>query len=442
MNEPVDWSVVEAAQQIRSGRASSQDYLAALLSRIGRLDGSLHAWVRLAEADAAEDAARCDAEAARGQWRGPLHGVPAAIKDNFDTAGLETAAGSTMMAGRVPSRDAEAVSRLRQAGAIVLGKTAMTAFAAMDPAPTRNPWNPGHTPGGSSSGSAAAVAARLCGVALGTQTAGSVLRPAAYCGVVGLKPTYGAIPCTGTVACAWSMDHVGAIARDVDDVALVFSVLAARGSVATASDQPMTVGIPDRGFEPDDAAVGTAFERALETLKAAGVRVVPVRLPAGFETLVAAGIIVMYAEMAAFHRERLAQRRAEFPPRLLVLVEEGAAIAAADYVNAQRIRQIETAALSQFLDGITALATPTTGTGAPAGQGRTGDWSFNLPFSASGHPAMTLPCGFDRSGLPVGLQLVAPHGREDRLFALGRLFQQHSDWHRQRPTLPSLEYHG
>jgi aspartyl-tRNA(Asn)/glutamyl-tRNA(Gln) amidotransferase subunit A len=437
MSEPFHWSAAEAARQIASGAIASVDYLDALLGRIGETEPLVQAWARLAE-DARMEARRCDEELGRGRRQGPLHGVPVAIKDNFDTAGLATEAGSMMMACRVPAKDAAAVARLRAAGAVVLGKTAMTAFAAMDPAPTRNPWNMDHTPGGSSSGSAAAVAARMCSVAIGTQTAGSILRPAAYCGVCGLKPTYEAVPREGLIACAWSMDHAGAIATDIDDLALTFNVLSGRNADALETADPLVVGVPDRAFEPADPDVAAAISHALETLERAGARIVPVRLPDGFEALVSAGIVVMYAEMAAFHRQRLAERRQDFPPRLLVLVEQGAAISAADYLSAQRIRRLESAALSRLLNGITALATPTTGTTAPKGQGQTGDWSFNLPFSASGHPSMTIPCGFDRKGLPIGLQLVSAHGREDRLFALGRLFQQHTGWHRRCPPLNSL----
>jgi aspartyl-tRNA(Asn)/glutamyl-tRNA(Gln) amidotransferase subunit A len=437
MTTPTAGTASETASRIRSGAITSTEYVEALLRRIHLLEPTVQAWARLAEKDAGAEAACCDAEAAQGRWRGPLHGIAVAVKDNFDTAGLATEAGSSMLAGRVPARDAQAVSRLRSAGAIVLGKTAMTAFAAMDPAATRNPWNVEHTPGGSSSGSAAAVAASMCSVATATQTAGSILRPAAYCGVCGLKPTYDAVPRGGIVACAWSMDHAGAIARNVDDLDLMFRVLSGRESEQAAHIDRLVVAVPDRGFDVADAAVGAAVEEALAILSRAGVRVVPVRLPPGFEALAAAGIAVMYAEMAAFHRERLAKHREQFPPRLLVLIEEGMTIPAADYINAQRIRRIETEALSALLESVTALATPTTATAAPAGQKNTGDWSFNLPFSASGHPAITLPCGFDRSGLPLGLQLVAAHGREDLLFALGRLFQQHSDWHERRPSFSS-----
>jgi aspartyl-tRNA(Asn)/glutamyl-tRNA(Gln) amidotransferase subunit A len=442
MSQPFQWGTVEAAQQIRTGRISAREYLRALLERIERVDPALQAWARLAGDRAAAEAARCDEEAARGSWRGPLHGVPIAIKDNLDTAALETNGGTDLLAGNIPSEDSEPVRRLCAAGAIVLGKTAMTAFAAMDPAPTRNPWNGGHTPGGSSSGSAAAVAAQMCSAALGSQTAGSVLRPAAYCGVVGLKPTYDAVSRKGLLPCAWSMDHIGAIARDIHDVELVFTVLAGSDRKCRDGDAaPPVVGIPDRGFEAADPEVMSAFKRALEVLTDAGVRVVPVRLPGGFEALAAAGIIIMYAEMAAFHRDRLRRRAAEFPPRLRVLVEAGLQISAADYVNAQRIRSIESVELSRVLDAVTTLLTPTTSTPAPPGQSNTGDWRFNLPFSASGHPAITLPCGFAKSGLPVGMQAVAAHAREDRLFALGRLFQERSGWHEHRAPLTNSGIH-
>ena len=237
--------------------------------------------------------------------------MPIGIKDNFATQALETCANSKMLAGNVPSEDADAVQQLRSAGALVLGKTAMTVFAAMDPAPTRNPWNGDHTPGGSSSGSAAAVAARMCAAALGSQTAGSVLRPAAYCGLVGLKPTYGAVSRKGLIPCAWSMDHVGALARSVEDAEILLGALATRAPAANnVGDAAVTIGVPDRYFfDAMDADVGAAFEEAIALLSGAGARVVTVPLPRGFEALVEAGIVTMYAEMAAYHRERFARAR-------------------------------------------------------------------------------------------------------------------------------------
>jgi aspartyl-tRNA(Asn)/glutamyl-tRNA(Gln) amidotransferase subunit A len=433
MTDPCAWGVVEAARMIRAGQISARDYARALLARIDARDAGLQAWARIDRHGLEAQAARCDAEAARGTWRGLLHGVPIGIKDNLATAGLETTAGSAMLAGQVPDEDAYAVRRLRQAGALVLGKTAMTEFAAMDPAPTRNPWNANHTPGGSSSGSAAAVAARMVPAALGTQTAGSVLRPAAYCGVAGLKPTYEAVSRRGLVACAWSMDHVGIMAREVDDVATLLGVLAGPPHTSAPDGAPV-IGIPDRYFFDNlDADVSAAFDAAVATFERAGARVAQVRLPQQFDAMVDAGIVTMYAEMAACHADRFTARAAEFPPRLRILIEAGRTIAAADYVNAQRIRRLETAALSRLLETITVLLTPATTTPAPQGLDSTGDWRLNLPFSVSGHPAIALACGRSRGGLPIGLQMAAAHGAEARLLAAGRLFQTHTDWHRQYP---------
>jgi aspartyl-tRNA(Asn)/glutamyl-tRNA(Gln) amidotransferase subunit A len=438
MTEPFEWTVAETARHIAGRRVSSREVVAALQAQIAQHEPSLQAWALLAGEAAAAEAAACDDETAQGISRGALHGVPVAIKDNLDVAALPTRAGSDLTGDAPATTDAAAVARLRAAGAIVLGKTAMTAFAAMDPAATRNPWHGGHTPGGSSSGSAAAVAARMCGAALGTQTAGSVLRPAAYCGVVGLKPTYGAVSRDGLVPCAWSMDHVGVIARDVADTELMFGVLSGGAPRAGEGNAPLVVGIPDRGFEPADADASLAFDRAVAVLTDAGASFITVDLPDDFETLSAAGIVTMYAEMAAFHRELFLRRAADYPPRLRVLVEAGLKLSASDYLDAQRIRRRETARLSALLDRVTVLLTPATATPAPAGQARTGDWRFNLPFSTSGHPAIALPCGLSAGGLPLGLQAVAAHGREDRLFAFGRRFQQHSDWHARRAPLTTM----
>ncbi|HEY1363018.1 MAG TPA: amidase [Xanthobacteraceae bacterium] len=439
MNEPAAWGLEEAAAHIRRREISSVEYAQALLARIDRLEPKLQAWARVEREALLREAATCDAEAHRSVWRGPLHGVAVGIKDNFETEAIETCAGSAILAGNRPRRDADAVARLRAAGALVLGKTAMTAFAAMDPAPTRNPWNPAHTPGGSSSGSAAAVAARMCPAALGSQTAGSVLRPAAYCGVVGLKPTYGTVSRRGLIPCAWSMDHAGAIIRSCADAEALLGILSVDARAARQADEAsVTIGVPDRSFlETADAEAQASFQQALALLTGAGCRIVALALPPGFEALVEAGVITMYAEMAAYHRDRYARHAAAFPPRLSTLIEAGLRIGAADYLRAQQIRRLETSALSRLLEQVTVLITPATPAPAPAGLDSTGDWRFNLPFSFSGHPAISIPCGISRAGLPLGLQMVAAHFREDRLFRVGRLFQKLSDWHRASPAAAS-----
>jgi Asp-tRNA(Asn)/Glu-tRNA(Gln) amidotransferase A subunit family amidase len=421
MTEPWALSASAAASAIGVGRLDPVELVDALLDRIERLDPDLQAWARVVGVQAREDARRLGREARSGQIRGPLHGVPIALKDNLYTAGIETNVGSPMLAGFVPDADAALVRRLRESGAIVLGKTAMTVFAAMDPAPTRNPWNLEHTPGGSSSGSAAAVSAYLAPVAVGSQTAGSIIRPAAYCGVVGLKPTYGAVDRSGLFPCAWSMDHAGPLARTVADAALAFGVMAGVPSPAVAADlDGIVVGVPDRYFAASSTADTTrALEQTLDWIRAAGGRVVEFPLPMGFEAGVDAGVITMYAEMAAVHRDRYRDERERFSWKLACLLDAGLAVSAADYLRAQQIRRIATAELSAALDSVDCLLTPSTPAPAPRGLGATGDWTFNLPFSATGHPALTVPVGLSAERLPLGAQLVARHHGEARLFRVG-----------------------
>lgn len=435
MNDPCFLGVVEAATAFADRKLSPAEYANALLARIDGLEERIRAWALIDRERLREEVSQQEAALAHGK-AAPLAGIPLGIKDNYLTAGLETSVGSALYRGNVPKADAAAVARLRRAGAVVFGKTEMTAFAAMDAAPTRNPWNTDHTPGGSSSGSAAAVAARMCPAALGSQTAGSVLRPAAYCGVVGLKPTYGVVDRAGLVPCAWSMDHVGIFARSVADVQIVFASLDGRGP-RKADDEArssVTLGVPDRYFlDTLDAEVASAFEKTLALFARDGATVRPVKLPPSFERGVEAGIVTMYAEMAAFHRDLFAARRAEYPPRLGILVEQGLRITAGEYLRAQQIRRVMAEELSALLRDVDCLLTPTTPSPAPKGLKATGDWRFNLPFSASGHPALTLPMGFSATGLPLGLQLVARHHGEQRLFDAGRRLQLATDWHTRAP---------
>jgi aspartyl-tRNA(Asn)/glutamyl-tRNA(Gln) amidotransferase subunit A len=421
MTEPWALSASAAADAIRGGGLAPDELVEALLDRIERLDPELQAWARVVGASARDEARRLGSEARAGRIRGPLHGVPVALKDNTYTAGIETNVGSPLLSGFVPDADAALVHRLREGGAIVLGKTAMTVFAAMDPAPTRNPWNLAHTPGGSSSGSAAAVAAYQAPLAVGTQTAGSIIRPAAYCGVVGLKPTYGAVERAGVFPCAWSMDHAGPIARTVADAALAFSVMAGVALPAAPSGlEGIVVGVPDRYFTAAATLdTTTALDRVLAWIRNAGGRVIDLSLPPGFEAGIDAGVVTMYAEMAAVHRERYRDERARYSWKLACLLDAGLAVSAADYLRAQQIRRIATAELSAALESIDCLVTPSTPAPAPVGLGATGDWSYNLPFSATGHPALTVPVGLSADSLPIGVQLVARHHGETRLFRVG-----------------------
>ena len=419
--------VRDAAQAIRDGKLTAPELAASLLSRIEQLDGEIQAFARTNSVALLSQAEDMQREAARGAFRGPLHGIPIAIKDILDTAGIETCAGSSLLAGRVPDRDAVAVKQLRRAGALVLGKTAMTEFAAMDPAPTRNPWNTNHTPGGSSSGSAAAVAAFLAPGAVGTQTAGSIIRPAAYCGIVGLKPTYDAIDRRGVFPCAWSMDHVGPMARSVDDVAMLFEAMASTGSTVAgdAGERPLCIGISDRYFlDYADTDTKSAMEAVMARLREAGAGFIPLVLPESFEAGCDAGIITMYCEMAAAHRDLFAASRNEYGWKLQCLLDAGMQFSAVDYLRAQQVRRLAMDDLSKMLGRVDCLLTPSTPAPAPIGLDATGDWTLNLPFSSSGHPTLTVPVTLSGSGMPIGVQLVARAHGEDRLFRCGALIEK------------------
>src|SRR5579871_199293 len=295
MPDPNALTLLEAARLVRERALSPVELVDAALARIGRFDGAIKAWTLVDRAGARAAAAELEREARAGRLRGPLHGVTVGIKDIFYTAGLATEAGSKAMAGFIPDYDAEAVARLKRAGAIVLGKTVTTEFALLDPAATRNPWNLEHTPGGSSSGSAAAVAARMCHAAIGSQTVGSTIRPSSYCGVVGMKPSYGRISRHGMIALAPSLDHVGIFARSVADAAAMLDAMAGNdprdpASLAVATDDyihaaaqpvlPLRIALMPDAFD-DRAAeeMRSAVAAAVAKLAAAGARIETVEPP-------------------------------------------------------------------------------------------------------------------------------------------------------------------
>jgi aspartyl-tRNA(Asn)/glutamyl-tRNA(Gln) amidotransferase subunit A len=354
-----------------------------------------------------------DAEAGRGRFRGPLHGVPVGIKDIFHVAGLRTGAGAGGFAHEMPVAHAVAVARLLAAGAIVLGKTATTEFAYMDPAPTRNPWNRDHTPGGSSSGSAAAVAAAMVPLALGTQTVGSVLRPAGYCGVVGVKPTYGVVPTEGVIPLAWSLDHVGCFARTVGDAVLALGVLADRPlAVAPA---PPRIGVPQGWVSRAAGEVATHVGEVALRLAEAGATVEATELPASVAGIEAAGRLVMAVEAAAYHTARFGADPSRHGPGVAGLIRAGRAVSGLDYVQADRARAAFRQAMTPVFDRYTVLLTPVAPTPAPPGLSSTGDPSFCAPWSFIGAPALALPSGMTATGLPLAVQLVAGVGRDTAL---------------------------
>jgi len=415
--EPTALGVREAADAVRAGAVSPVELVEACLARIGALDGELLAWAHVDAAGARAIAREREAEARGGRFRGTLHGVPVGVKDIFDVAGMPTTGGARTFAHTRPSADAAAVARMRAAGAIILGKTVTTEFAYRDPAPTRNPWNRGHTPGGSSAGSAAAVAARMTPLALGSQTVGSVLRPAAYCGVVGFKGTHGLVPVAGVIPLAWSLDHVGVLTRSVADAALAMSVLAGRDL------EPSTVNAPRLALAPELLARATPevvahVESVADAFARAGATVSKVELPASFHELAAAGLTVLEAEAAAYHQRWFAGHAGEYSPEMRSLVQAGLGLPATAYVAANRQRLAFRDDVMPLLSAHDALLGPTAPAPAPSGLGSTGDGSLCAPWSNAGVPAITLPSGLASSGLPHAIQLVQAAGASGRLLGV------------------------
>lgn len=421
----------EAARRIRAGSLSPSNLLAACLKRVDAVEPEIGAWVRLDRDAAARVAVQRDIEARERRFMGPLHGVPVALKDIFDVAGTPTTSGAPAWAVRNPVRDATTVARLRGAGAAPMGKLVTTPFAFLDPSATRNPWNPAHTPGGSSSGPAAAVAARMVPLALGSQTVGSVLRPAAYCGVVGFKPTHGRISTAGVLQVAESLDHVGMFARAVEDCALALSVLAGADPddpraapmpvddyvAAIAEPVPPRVGVLTALLADAAPEMGKHLEAIMRTVEAAGARLVEVALPASFDSLREAGETVLDAEAAASHAPHYERHAADYPPRVKETVERGRAVSAVRYLAAQHARRGARAELAAVAAHYDALLAPTTDGAAPQGLSATGDPRFCAPFTFAGLPAMALPTELDPAGLPLSVQLVGGAWAESRLLA-------------------------
>jgi Asp-tRNA(Asn)/Glu-tRNA(Gln) amidotransferase A subunit family amidase len=412
----------EAARRIRAGTLSPSNLLATCLKRADAVEPAVGAWVRLDRDAAARVAVQRDIEAREGRFMGPLHGVPIALKDVFDAAGVPTTSGAPAWATRTPAVDAPSVAALRGAGAVPMGKLATTPFAYLDPSVTRNPWNPEHTPGGSSSGPAAAVAARMVPLALGSQTVGSVLRPAAYCGVVGLKPTYGRICAAGVLELAGSLDHVGVFARAVEDCALALAVLASGDPApddylgAVSDPAAPRLGVLGAFLARVTPETGKHLEAVTRGLAAAGARLDEVVLPAAFASIHEVGATVLRAEAAAAHAPLFPAHAAEYPPRIKELIEMGHAITAPAYLAAQVARRQLRELVGPIAARYDALLLPTIGAPAPRGLGSTGDPSFCSPWSSLGMPAITLPTGVE-GGLPLAVQLVAAPWSEARLLA-------------------------
>ena len=435
MSQPYELTATEAAQGIRDRKMSPVELAESILQRIDGLESQLKAWVYLDREAVLADAEMRKAELDSGASLGPLHGVPIALKDIYYTVGIPTTACSKVYADFVPTYDATTVALLKRAGAIILGKTVTTEFACMDPSPTLNPWNAAHTPGGSSSGSAVAVASRMCAAAMGSQTVGSVLRPASYNGVVGLKPTYGRVSRYGVIPVSWSLDTMGWMSRTVEDAALLLQVMAGpdpQDPVASrrevpdylaglAAPQPPRIGLL-RGFFHENADEETRqhLQDVVQRLAQAGAKVEELALPDSINTAVEDQRTIMTVEGASFHQPMYERQANDYQPLLREMIGRGLETDATTYSRALERRLRFITDMQVLAEQVDVLLTPSTPTPSLPDVTNTGNTMFQGPWTSCGLPAITVPSGLAASGLPLGMQLIAAPFQEERLLAAAR----------------------
>jgi len=454
-------SLVEAGALVQSRKVTPVELTTACLAQIERWNPVLNAFITITRDAALAQARDADGEIRRGRYRGALHGVPIALKDIIDTTGVRTTAASAVFKDRVPTDDAEVVRRLRAAGAVFLGKLNLHEFAYGGTSissyfgAVHNPWRPDCIAGGSSGGSGAAVAAGLCFGALGTDTGGSIRLPAAHCGIVGLKPTYGRVSTRGVLPLAWSLDHVGPMTRTVADAAAMLQAIAGYDRSEPASiDRPVPdygkalkqrvravrLGVPPDYVAALDPEIQSAFDAALDVLKAltAGAQNVTFSANADDRTTIRA------AEAFAYHAARVSSTPDLYQPEVLARIRSGADVSAIAYIEARRRMERLRREGNVAFETIDVLVTPTVPvlpTPIVATSADDGPRIRNVaPFNLAGFPAISVPCGFSRSGLPIGLQLVGPAWGEEVLLAVAAAYENATQWHKLRPVLAQVEH--
>jgi Asp-tRNA(Asn)/Glu-tRNA(Gln) amidotransferase A subunit family amidase len=430
----IELSATAAIGQIRDGEITSEELVQACLDRIEQADGDIGAWAYLKPDYALDQARTLDAQRAGGGAVGPLHGIPVGVKDIFDTEAMPTENGTILDSGRQPIMDCRVVSLLEEAGAVIMGKTVTTELAVFGPGKTSNPHNPAHTPGGSSSGSAAAVASHMVPLAVGTQTNGSVIRPASYCGVVGFKPSHGLIPRTGILALSGPLDTVGTFARSIEDVALLTEVLVAHdpGDKATrprvrpqlsrfaAEEPPMT---PILAFartavwDQADEETQQAFGQLIELL---GDDCADLPLSEPFDHAVEMHRNIMTADLAKSFAGYYERGRDELTDTICEMIEFGRTVSAVDYNKAVAGRELLNSGLNSVFDFYDVIITPAAPGTAPAGLDATGNPIFSTLWTYCGVPAITLPLMHGGNGMPLGVQMIGPRGDEARLLRTAR----------------------
>ena len=469
---PETLTLTEARDAIRAGELTSEELVSACLRRIAATEPALHACVTVMGDTALAQARVADTATHAKAHTGPLHGLPIALKDLIATRGVLTTAGSRVLDDWIPDEDAAVVTRLIEAGAIALCKTNTHEFAfGTYPPPTRNPWNTERIPGGSSGGSAAALAADDCPGALGTDTGGSIRIPSACCGVTGLKPTYGLVSRTGITPLSWSLDVVGPMARTVADCALLLDTLAgydptdpdsmdvpllnytAALSAARSPEEAVRgtrIGVPTNYFfHPIDPEVEAAVRAAIATYAEMGATVVELAMPAALDDFFGVYRGVQRPEAYTYHSDMgwLTTRADRYSPTVRANIEAGADISARDYIRAQQARRAFTREILALMAQVDVLLTPTMALPAPrADESDTplraggeivpdGTLRCTFPFNMTGQPALSLPCGFTSDGMPIGLQIVGARFGEATILRLGHAYQRVTTWHTRRPSL-------
>ena len=456
--EAYELTIREAAVRLRDGRLTATALSESVLARIAVTEPRLNAYLTVTSEMAREGAARADAELTAGHDRGPLQGIPFALKDMFDVVGLPTSGGSRLLRERMPSEDAVVVEKLRAAGVVLTGKLNLHELAygttSVNPhfGPVRNPWQPDHVSGGSSGGGGAALAVGSCLGTLGTDTGGSVRIPAALCGVVGLMPTYGRVSRRGVLTLAWSLDHVGPIAKSVEDAALILNAIAGYDAEDPSSaDVPVDdytrdlgrdlrgvrVGLPrDPLWRDCDEEVTAVCTAAVAVLREQGASVTEVELP----SMSAQGRgTILAAEAAAYHAERLSAQPDLLGESVRVRLERGSAVPAVTYINDQRIRRLLIEETRRVLRDVDVLVSPTTSIPAPtieAGDPTSELARLTAPYDLTGIPAISVPCGFSSTGLPLGLMIGGRHFDEVTVLRVSHAYEQATTWWQRRPALP------
>jgi len=455
----IDLTISQASDLLRQKKLSPVDLTKACLDRIDKLNPSLNAFITINHESAITEAQTAEREIHQGNWRGPLHGIPIGLKDLIDTAGVKTTCGSALFADRMPAEDAEIVQRLKRAGVVIVGKQNLQEFAwggtsaSSHYGPVHNPWNVERIAGGSSGGSAAAVAVGMCFAAIGTDTGGSIREPAAFCGIVGLKPTYGRVSTRGVFPLSWSLDHVGPICRSVSDTALILELIAGydRSDPTTVDyptekyadilrvDKKLRIGVArELFFDELDPDIGKAIENAVKVIGEMSSDVVELALPDVPTT-------VQAPEVFAVHQKYFDSKPELYRKWMRERLRQAMAIDTVAYIQGlQELHRVRRS-ITEVFENVDLIVTPTTPVPpitiaealemplpGPAGE----LWLRNTrPFNVYGLPTISIPCGFTQQGLPIGLQIAGPHFAEGRLLAFSQAFEQAIEWHARLPEV-------